>query len=221
MAMQTIKEQLKNVFPFLSNELKTVVSGFESKKTDWNTIELSQFMELRESAWFGLGSIAFEIVRHFKPKVIVELGTHMGFSALVMALALKKNGINGKVYAVDTWEGDEHAGFYSNLVYETLKRRIHETCLENHLELVKDTFANARSNFDKVDILHIDGLHTYKAAQNDFLTYKEKLSLGSLVMFHDVNTHFKEMRKLWTALQWRYETCLIPYSHGLGLLRVR
>ena len=215
------KAILKKNFPFLSGELRSQIKCMEAVKTDWNTIELAGFSEMRNSAWFRLGSLAYEIVKVSRPKVIVELGSHMGYSALVMALSLKKNNIPGKVFAIDTWEGDPHAGYYGEEVYTTLQQRVDSLGLANHIELVRDTFEKARKQFKAIEMLHIDGLHTYKAALGDFDCYKECLHAGSLVLFHDVNTHFKEMRKLWRQMTWKYESCIVPYSHGLGIIRIR
>jgi predicted O-methyltransferase YrrM len=214
------KTKLKIKYPFLSKELRTTIECMETVKTDWNTIELADYSEMRKSAWFQLGSLAYEIVKENRPKTIVELGSHMGYSALVMALSLKKNNIPGKIYAIDTWVGDPHAGYYGEEVYTTLKHRIVSLGLSDHIELVRDTFENAKTQFKSIDILHIDGLHTYKAAFGDFNCYKECLHKGSLVLFHDVNTYFKEMRQLWRQISWKYESCMVPYSHGLGIIRI-
>ena len=145
----------------------------------------------------------------------------MGYSALVMALSLKKNDIPGKVFAIDTWKGDSHAGFYGEEVYNILQKRVKSLGLINHIELVRDTFESARKRFNAIDLLHIDGLHTYEAALGDFNCYKECLHANSLVLFHDVNTHFKEMRLLWRRMSWKYESCMVPYSHGLGIIMIK
>ncbi len=64
--------------------------------------ELDQFPELRGSAWKGLEGIGYKLIRHFRPKVVVELGTHMGLSALAMGLALRELGEGGQLFAVDS-----------------------------------------------------------------------------------------------------------------------
>ena len=66
----------------------------------------------------------------------------------------------------------------------------------------------------------MDGLHTWEAVTHDFETFRPLLRRGGLVLFHDVNTHFKELRRFWRGISRRYENHLIPYSHGLGIIRV-
>src|ERR1700682_5543314 len=91
----------------LEPSLRREILGLESLRSDWMSDELREFDELKSSAWRGLASLGYEVVRHYKPKVVVELGTHMGMSALAIGLAMRDLGEGGKIYAVDTWQGDE------------------------------------------------------------------------------------------------------------------
>ena len=38
-----------------------------------------------------------------------------------------------------------------------------------------------------IDLLHIDGWHTYRAVSTDFNQFRPLLAPGAIVMFHDVN----------------------------------
>jgi hypothetical protein len=82
------------------------------KKRDRNLRELFELEKgsPAPSAWVGLGTIAYEIVTHFRPQRIVELGSFGGFSTCVMGLALRDLNQGGQVYAVDSWTGDKHTG---------------------------------------------------------------------------------------------------------------
>ena len=64
------------------------------------------------TAWLKHGPFAMWIVRAAKPKKIVELGSHFGYSYFSFCEAVKDSDINTSCFAVDTWQGDEHAGFY-------------------------------------------------------------------------------------------------------------
>jgi hypothetical protein len=63
-------------------------------------------------------------------------------------------------------------------------------------------------------------LHTFKAVSNDFRCFRPLLNPGAVVLFHDVYTHFREMRIFWALISRRFPSYLIPYSHGLGVIQV-
>ena len=69
------------------------------------------------SSWWEHVPIAHWIVEELKPRTIVELGTHYGVSFFSFCEAAEIFSPITFVYAVDTWEGDKQAGYYSNEVY--------------------------------------------------------------------------------------------------------
>ena len=83
------------------------------------------------------------------------------------------------------------------------------------------TFDKARGHVPTlIDMLHIDGLHTWEAVTHDWETFGPLVRPGGLVLFHDVNSYYKDMKKFWKILARRYEHYLVPYSQGLGVIRV-
>src|SRR5262245_20413179 len=73
------------------------------------------------SAWGGHVPFAHWIVRATAPRVLVELGTHYGVSYSAFCEAVVCNELDTRCFAVDTWRGDEQAGFYSEDVYAGLR----------------------------------------------------------------------------------------------------
>ena len=127
------------------------------------------------------------------------------------------------IYAVDTWEGDIHAGHYSEEVYN----KVASHWAAHHrirASLVRSTFDEAAKYFEdsSVDILHIDGLHTYEAVTHDFETWLPKTKEESVILFHDINVREREFGVwlLWQKLQkdTRYTSLEVPNGHGLGIL---
>jgi predicted O-methyltransferase YrrM len=171
--------------------------------------------------WSGLGTIAYEIITHLRPQNIVELGSKCGFSTFAMGLALRDLNLGGKIYAVDTWKGDLHADFYGEEVYENFMADRHTLGLDDVVQPLRMTFAEASKEIaPPIDVLHVDGLHTFKAVTADFNGFRHLLAPGAIVLFHDVYTTFRQMRLFWTLLSLRYPSYRIPYSHGLGVIRV-
>ncbi len=54
-----------------------------------------------------------------RPRSVVELGTHLGYSCFAFAEAARVLALDAMVSALDTWEvGDDHAGFYGEAVFD-------------------------------------------------------------------------------------------------------
>src|SRR5215831_11030499 len=115
-------------------------------------------------SWAGHIPFAFWIVAALRPERLVELGTYTGNSYLAFCEAVKNLGLATACFAVDTWTGDAHAGFYGEDVYRDLTRH-HDARYGAFSSLVRSTVDDAAEHFDdrSVDLLHIDGLHTYDA----------------------------------------------------------
>lgn len=173
------------------------------------------------SAWLEHISFAFELINKLKPKTFVELGVHYGVSYFSICQAIKSNAIPCTCYGIDSWQGDEHAGFYE----ENLFNNVNEYNQEHYASfshLIKSYFDEAVSGFEdkSIDLLHIDGLHTYEAVKKDFETWEPKLSDSSIVMFHDITMKDKGfgVYRLWDDLSRIYPSFSFYHGWGLGVL---
>lgn len=176
---------------------------------------------IRRSAWLEHAPFAFWLMDILQPKNVVELGTHNGFSFLSMCQAAKSMTSSTTIYAVDTWQGDEHAGFYSPEIYDTLEAEV-RTQYPGIGVLIRSTFAEARSQFaaGSVDLLHIDGRHRYEDVVEDFETWKSSLSDCGVVLFHDTRVQRGDFGvwKFWKELEKLYPTFEFFHGSGLGVL---
>ena len=178
--------------------------------------------DLQGKAWVGHTPFAYWLVAALKPKTLVELGTHGGGSYFSFCQSVVDNKLETKTYAIDTWMGEKQAGFYS----ESLFKKVMDFNIEhfdNFSTLMKMTFDEALNEFDdnSVDLLHIDGFHSYEAVSNDFRTWYPKLSKEAIVLFHD--THEIKpgfgVHQFWDELKKEHrEQCFeFKHSHGLGM----
>jgi hypothetical protein len=174
-----------------------------------------------ESAWTEHIPFAFWIMEALGPSCFVELGTHTGVSYLAFCQAAQKLGIETRSYAVDTWRGDEHTGFYGEEVFQKLSQ-IHDPRYGYFSRLVRTTFDEAVQHFDdgSIDLLHIDGLHTYDAVKHDFETWEPKLAPRAVVLLHDTNVRERDFGvfKLWQGLAEAHAHFEFLHGHGLGVL---
>jgi hypothetical protein len=174
-----------------------------------------------ESAWLSHAPFAFWLIDAVRPKLVGELGTHNGFSFFVFAEAVKRLGLDTQLYALDSWEGDDHAGFYSEDVYASVKQ-ISETDYAASTHLVRGYFNQSVDTFEDgaIDLLHIDGRHGYEDVLEDFNLYLPKLSDRAVVIFHDT-FEFKEgfgVHRFWDELAKTRPSFNFEHGHGLGVL---
>src|SRR5271166_1321894 len=90
-------------------------------------------------SWHGHIPFAFWVIEVLRPRVFVELGTHKGDSYCAFAQAVDRLGLGTLCYAIDTWRGDEDAGFYGEEVFDEL-RQYHDPRYGRFSRLVRSTF---------------------------------------------------------------------------------
>ena len=188
-----------------------------------NTFEFIKNLPIESSAWSGHYSFAYDLTRNTKPKIIVELGTHKGNSIFSMAQAVKDGELNTTLYPIDTWQGDSQAGFYGEEIYNDFIDISKQYYKEVELIPFKMLFDEAIKKFkdNSIDILHIDGLHTYEAVNHDFETWLPKVKKNTgVIMLHDVCETKDDfgVYKLWDELQDKYNTITFEHYHGLGVI---
>jgi hypothetical protein len=158
-----------------------------------------------------------------KPRCIVELGTHYGDSYFAFCEAVAELKLNTHCYAVDTWMGDEHAGYYGSEVFDIVEHHNQEN-YKHFSTLIRSTFNEAINQFadQQIDLLHIDGMHSYVAVKEDFENWLPKMSKQGVVLFHD--TQVKERNfgvwKLWNEVSHHYPHFEFHHGYGLGVLGV-
>jgi len=186
------------------------------------TVVFSPLHNPEPQSWSGLQPFAYWIVQALKPRVFVELGTHAGNSYFSFCQSIQENNIPTKSFAVDNWKGDAHSGLYDESVFEGVK--LANQKYQSFSTLMRTTFDSAAQEFENktIDLLHIDGLHTYKAVKHDFETWLPKMSDSGVILFHDTQVRGGNfgVHKLWSELKDQYKSFELIHSHGLGILCV-
>jgi GT2 family glycosyltransferase/glycosyltransferase involved in cell wall biosynthesis len=166
---------------------------------------------------------AFALMKLHRPSSLVELGTHKGDSYLAFCEAARRYSTGTVCRAIDTWRGDPQARHYGDEVLNELRAR-HDLDFGDFSTLTQSTFDDALLLVPdgSVDLLHIDGLHTYEAVRHDFESWLPKLSPRGIVLFHDTEVRRDDfgVHRLWAELSERFGGFSFLHGFGLGVLPV-
>jgi hypothetical protein len=178
---------------------------------------------LEETAWAGHIPFAMFLIGALRPQLFVELGTHRGASYCAFCQAVESVKAGTKCFAIDTWQGDAHAGEIEQEVLLKLKKH-HDPLYKDFSRLVQSTFDNALNLFadGSIDLLHIDGFYTYEAVRHDFETWQPKMSKRGIVLFHDTTVRERDFGvwKFWDEVKQNRPHFEFSHAHGLGVLFV-
>jgi hypothetical protein len=172
--------------------------------------------------WSGHLPFACDLVAAVRPTSIVELGTYYGESYFGFCQAVEEQSLRCDCSCVDTWRGDNQGGYYDEEVYLDVDayNRHHYASFS---KLYRMTFDEARGSFaeESIDILHIDGHHSYDSVAHDFENWFSAVRPGGIVLFHDVSVRLPEFGvwRFWEELSSKYQTLTFPNSCGLGVLQ--
>lgn len=171
-----------------------------------------------------------EITKKHKPRYLLEIGTALGgtlfsFSrtanphATLISIDLP-GGKFGGGYPI--WRIQYYKSFASKYQkIKLLRRSSHDM---NTLNKIKSYLNNAQ-----LDMLFIDGDHTYKGVKQDFELYSPLVKKGGLVVFHDIALHPPEtgveVDRFWSEIKQKFsyqEIIKDPNqgSAGIGIIEV-
>ncbi|MDQ0416731.1 putative O-methyltransferase YrrM [Croceifilum oryzae] len=164
------------------------------------------------TAWRGHEPFAIWLVQRLQPNVTVDLGVDSGFSTFSLAIPNI-----GTVYGIDHFAGDPHAGFRNT--YDSVMAT--KDVLKNkygidNIQIIKGDFIEVSKTWTQpIDILHLDGFHTYDSAKADFLHWLPHLQENGVMLMHDV-VSFPSVKQVYDeSTMYR---CYFPHSAGLGVL---
>ena len=147
----------------------------------------------------ALSPIFDELVATTKAKVVIEVGSHKGGSAVRWADAM---GPDGKLYCVDTWLESAEAIMHNAKTYSILKQNGHPMTywqflanmksrgLQDRVVPIVNTSAEGaillKAAGIVADIIYIDASHTFRAAYQDISDYWPLLRRGGVMLVDDL-----------------------------------
>jgi len=115
----------------------------------------------------------------------VEIGSWKGKSTVWLGNGIRNNP-EAKLFSIDPHYGDRKNGCDKEDTYSEFKKNIRKAKLVETVTLIRKTSEEAGKEFsEKIDLLFIDGGHSYEEANSDFTVWSKKLNPGAWVVFHD------------------------------------
>jgi predicted O-methyltransferase YrrM len=126
-------------------------------------------------------------VAELKPKRVMELGTGKGGNLFLLSRASPED---AKIISLDMRGGPYGAGYpsWKILLLQSFKHGDQEMILvdaDSHNIETRDKIRSILNN-EKLDVLFIDGDHTYEGVKKDFELYSPFVRSGGLIAFHDI-----------------------------------
>lgn len=186
---------------------------------------LGFFPEYRSTqiAWQGLTPAGAWLIRELRPARLVELGSYRGDSFFTFMQAARDIPEVKELWAVDSWQGDQHTGAYEDSVFDQFEaeRTRRDDPRATPLRMFFDE-ALERFEDGSIDLLHIDGAHDYDSVARDFRSWLPKMKTDGVIAFHDtvVRTGDFGVWKLWEEIESEYpgRVLNLTHSNGLGIL---
>lgn len=167
----------------------------------------------------AMAGILFYITLVENVKKVLEIGTGWCLSTIAFASALKIN--NGNILSFDIHNRE-------NLLSKVPEVRKYITQINCNSHNFTQTDNIIKSNgFELVDLLFIDGDHTYEGVKQDFNNYIKYLNPRGIIILHDIALISKnkgkdsiEVYKFWNEIDENtYNKFPFFASNGLGLIR--
>lgn len=163
--------------------------------------------------------ILIDIILKINPDKVLEIGVWGGKSLVPMASALKSLG-KGKVYGIDPWSSQESVKYVMNdsnlaywshtdheAVFQTLNKQIDRFELNDYIELIRSTSADA-DPIDDIDLLHIDGNHSEETSYLDVTKWVPLVRSGGYIILDDMTWYENNLFTTAKAAKWLDKHCI-------------
>lgn len=133
----------------------------------------------------GGGWLLHGLVHALQPEVCVEIGSARGFSACHIGLALKELG-RGKLYAIDPHEATAWNDDGSVQTYAAMTENLSRFGVSAQVQIMRGYSRELAADWKlPIDLLFIDGDHSYEGVRSDWELYSPHLKSEGVAVFHD------------------------------------
>ena len=161
------------------------------------------------------------LVNATRPGIVVELGTLTGDSFFAFCQAIEQYRLPARCFAINTWDGGEHSGYYGEHLYRSVLERT-EHRYGAFSSVMRMTYDQALDSFSdgSIDLFSIGGVQDYESLRHAFDSWLPKLSDTCIVLLHNIcgKERFSGLRELWGALSSQYRHIRFEHFSGLGVL---
>ena len=155
--------------------------------------------------WFNHGPLVLDLLEQHRPRVVVELGTWLGASAIAMARSVRRWG--GTVTCVDIWSGamnaDGGAVLGPPLMLASCARAMIEAGISASVRLIPSLSGLAAATWrGPIDCLYIDADHSAIGCRVDLEAWAPFVVPGGLIMGDDYDhPRYPGVRAAWDAAE--------------------
>ena len=160
-----------------------------------------------------------EILKLREPRVILEIGTAKGGTLFLFSRIASKD---AKIISLDLPKGEFGGGYsiFKIPLYKSFVRGRQKISLvrkDSHklktLNQIRDILSG-----EKVDLLFIDGDHTYEGVKKDFEMYGPLVKNKGLIVFHDISDIPPPtgVRRLWKEIKGNKKEIIEKMDLGWG-----
>ena len=155
--------------------------------------------------WGGTDPLFGEIIRDLKPKLVFEIGSWKGASAITMARAAEEAALETHILCIDTWLGQTpswttrrndpvfYGGLRMSLGYPRLYNDFWYNVVRHGMQdritplpaTSRDAARILKFHKQSADLIYLDGSHEREDVAEDLANWSRRLNLGGHIFGHD------------------------------------
>ena len=217
--LKKIISKCKSIDDYIDIALNFEYSLFKSSILKAEIKSLQNRLEIKEF---------ITLVNKIKPKIVVEIGTFRGGTLFLLSRFSSEDAL---IISIDlpTWNLKAGYGILRSHLYRSFllkNQKLHLLARDSHKTSTFNEIKNILKN-NPIDILFIDGDHTYGGVKQDFGMYSPLVKKDGLIAFHDIVVHSPDqgchVNEFWNEIKKKYDYQEIvddwDQKHwGIGLL---